>query len=341
MKPVIIIAIMVLIVSVSVTSIYAQSQSDIPSWVKNNAIWWGEDKISDSEFLSALQYLINSGNLKVAGSSEDVTELEKELESSKNLKNRYQQSMIELKAENLILEDRISKLQSSLLKKSQESYSFEQSLEDALNDATKKLESKKPQTTIENEEIHWRLFDSKGNQYDWSMPVETYENQVKITTYSQQRIQYSDGSSQTVGEFSDYVGKSFSNVIDDIYDNSSNEDEFIFEVWYIVSQLTIYSEDIGEYPRYALETLTRGGGDCEDTVILMADMIKSSAHTRNWNIQMVYFDSDNPTNPHEVNHVALAIDTGKNYYIAETTAKTYDGLNAWQGVDIIGWWSDV
>jgi len=61
--------------------------------------------------------------------------------------------------------------------------------------------------------------------------------------------------------------------------------------------LTTFSEDIGEYPRYALETLTRKGGDCEDLVIRMAYMLRSSLHTRNWEIQMIHFDSKNPTNP--------------------------------------------
>ncbi len=101
MKSVIIITIaVVLITSISITSIYAQAQSDIPAWVKNNAIWWGEDKISDSEFLSALQFLINNGNLKVANSSEDLTELEEELQSMRELKDSYQQTAIELKEEN-------------------------------------------------------------------------------------------------------------------------------------------------------------------------------------------------------------------------------------------------
>jgi len=100
-----IIELTVLIASVSITSIYAQSQPDIPAWVKNNAIWWGEDKISDSEFLSALQYLINSGNLKVASSSDD------ELERMKELKDKYQQSMMDFKSKNDKLQNDVSNLE--------------------------------------------------------------------------------------------------------------------------------------------------------------------------------------------------------------------------------------
>jgi len=62
-KSVIIIAMaLVLLIPLSIS---AQSKGDIPSWVKNNAVWWGEDKISDSEFLSTLQYLTNQGIIKI------------------------------------------------------------------------------------------------------------------------------------------------------------------------------------------------------------------------------------------------------------------------------------
>ena len=37
----------------------------IPSWVKNNAGWWAEDKIGDVEFISALQFLIKNGIIKI------------------------------------------------------------------------------------------------------------------------------------------------------------------------------------------------------------------------------------------------------------------------------------
>jgi len=55
----------VLIVSVSSASIYAQSQYDIPSWVKGVAGFWAEDKISDSEFGKGLSFLIDNGIIKV------------------------------------------------------------------------------------------------------------------------------------------------------------------------------------------------------------------------------------------------------------------------------------
>ena len=196
-------------------------------------------------------------------------------------------------------------------------------------------------TAIENGKIKWTLFDSKNNQYDWEISIQTYESYMQLSTYPMQTIQYSDGRKDKIGNFSNHVVKFFTNVIDDVYENSRNDTNFIFEVWHIVSNLTVYSSDIGEYPRYAIETLVRGGGDCEDTVILMADMLKSSKHTKNWKIQMVYFDSHNPTNPKHVNHVALAVNTGTFHGIFETTAKTISDLNVWNINTVVGVWSDV
>jgi len=37
----------------------------IPSWIKNNAGWWIEGKISDTEFVLALQYLVKTGIITV------------------------------------------------------------------------------------------------------------------------------------------------------------------------------------------------------------------------------------------------------------------------------------
>ena len=39
--------------------------SSIPEWVKNNAGWWIEGKISDTEFTMALQYLVKTGIITV------------------------------------------------------------------------------------------------------------------------------------------------------------------------------------------------------------------------------------------------------------------------------------
>jgi hypothetical protein len=48
-------------------------------------------------------------------------------------------------------------------------------------------------------------------------------------------------------------------------------------------------------PRYPLETFLAGGGDCEDTSILFASMIKAAPV--DWEVDLVYMDSDKPDEP--------------------------------------------
>jgi len=51
--------IFVFVVSISVTSIFAQSQYEIPDWIKNNVKWWAEGVIDDNAFVSGIEFLIS------------------------------------------------------------------------------------------------------------------------------------------------------------------------------------------------------------------------------------------------------------------------------------------
>jgi len=42
-----------------------ETSLDIPSWIKNNAGWWADDQIGDSDFVSGIQFLINQGIMKI------------------------------------------------------------------------------------------------------------------------------------------------------------------------------------------------------------------------------------------------------------------------------------
>ena len=39
--------------------------SKIPSWAKNIFVWYGQDKISENELLSAIEFLINDGLIRI------------------------------------------------------------------------------------------------------------------------------------------------------------------------------------------------------------------------------------------------------------------------------------
>ncbi|MDX1596814.1 MAG: hypothetical protein R3327_07750, partial [Nitrosopumilaceae archaeon] len=39
--------------------------TDIPKWIKNNAGWWANDQISDSDFIKGIEYLVQQGIIQV------------------------------------------------------------------------------------------------------------------------------------------------------------------------------------------------------------------------------------------------------------------------------------
>ncbi|KEQ57287.1 hypothetical protein AAA799B03_00455 [Marine Group I thaumarchaeote SCGC AAA799-B03] len=51
----------ILLVATSVSSAYAE----VPAWVKNNAGWWADGTISESEFLTGIEFLISDGVITV------------------------------------------------------------------------------------------------------------------------------------------------------------------------------------------------------------------------------------------------------------------------------------
>ena len=55
----------VVLLSISVASISAQSKYDIPAWVKGVAGFWSEGKITDDEFGDGLSFLINNNIITV------------------------------------------------------------------------------------------------------------------------------------------------------------------------------------------------------------------------------------------------------------------------------------
>jgi len=38
----------------------------IPVWIKNNAKWWAEGIISEDDFVSGIEYLVNQGIISVS-----------------------------------------------------------------------------------------------------------------------------------------------------------------------------------------------------------------------------------------------------------------------------------
>ena len=72
-----ILGILVITISfVTVLSIEAQQDFNIPQWVKNNALWWGQGDISDADFISGMKFLIDQKILQVSTTEDDEFEVE-------------------------------------------------------------------------------------------------------------------------------------------------------------------------------------------------------------------------------------------------------------------------
>ncbi len=55
-----------LLVAISIENSDAElSQSQIPPWIKNNAKWWSDGAIGDSDFIKGIQYLVDQGIIQI------------------------------------------------------------------------------------------------------------------------------------------------------------------------------------------------------------------------------------------------------------------------------------
>ncbi|MGI0020892.1 MAG: hypothetical protein ACREAY_10535, partial [Nitrososphaera sp.] len=113
-----------------------------------------------------------------------------------------------------------------------------------------------PYTIVQGREIKWAFKDSKGNGYNWEMPIDVYRNLINAPEPAGKlRLQKGDGTTITVRDHTRFVDdESFAKVVDEVYDNAGSDRQFLYELWFITSQMTTYSTDIGEDPRWALET---------------------------------------------------------------------------------------
>ena len=74
MKPVIIIAIAV-VFGIGLALSVSAEEGLIPTWIKSTASFWVEGDISDSEFITALQFLVKEGILVIPSEQNEKTDV--------------------------------------------------------------------------------------------------------------------------------------------------------------------------------------------------------------------------------------------------------------------------
>ncbi|MFA5382934.1 MAG: hypothetical protein WC356_07220, partial [Candidatus Micrarchaeia archaeon] len=115
------------------------------------------------------------------------------------------------------------------------------------------------------------------------------------------------------------------------------DEERIGAVWYIITNLIRYTPEIKETPRLPLETLLGAGGDCKDSSILIASILKSM--NSEWNVSLVYIDTNNLEDPKDLNHVIVYIDTGNYSTYIETTSNEI--INPYYEKEINGFYFEI
>lgn len=72
--PIVIGLILVSSILVLSTSVQGEENYNIPSWIKNNAKWWSQGQIGDSDFIKGIQYLMQNGIMKIPTTTTNVSQ---------------------------------------------------------------------------------------------------------------------------------------------------------------------------------------------------------------------------------------------------------------------------
>lgn len=183
-----------------------------------------------------------------------------------------------------------------------------------------------------------------GNIVAWTWPASTFETYFVVGNYERtygnhyKILTGENGTKYTVKDYAYFVTPNFfDKIINPIYDKRKSNEDFVRETWHIVTQLTPYSTDLSGIPRYPAETLSEGGADCGGLSILFASMIRSA--NKDWKVQLVYINSNNPTQLSAPNHVAVLVDTGDWKGTIDVTQP--NNMTPFENTAINGWSFDV
>jgi hypothetical protein len=207
-------------------------------------------------------------------------------------------------------------------------------------DAFREIAIAPPYIYTRERNVHLVFRKLDGSLLHWTISSDWLEYHLRLGDQQRKKLAfdlklYNDLTDETYHVVDDrkFVDASpFTNLMTDLYQQSPNDHAFINEVWNIVAQLTAYTTEMGETPRFPMETLLSGGGDCEDHAILFASMILASPLPGN--VEFIYMDAENPTQPQTMNHVIVNIETANESYLVEATSKYSmnpysDGVTGW------------
>ena len=162
---------------------------------------------------------------------------------------------------------------------------------------------------------------SWSSEWTWDLPIwqELYHYYSELGRYYKPSEFYHYTNDVENAALCKSVAES---IVNTAMEKGLSKREAIFEVVAFVQSIT-YESDLNqngqscEYPKYPVETLMEGGGDCEDTSILLATMIKELGY----GVALLHFEG----------HMMVGIAGGEsetgayyqkdgvNYFVLETT----------------------
>lgn len=281
--------------------------------------------------LDITQTQLSQTRSELAQKNAEVQQLNDQLTSLNNQYNDLQSNYDELYNEYLDLQSSYDELYNESLELLADYTSTLDEYVSALEELEQSLQV--PYTAISGREITWAWGDMDGDINKWTLTVDGYRGWIELPEPNETVLLQCDSTTFRMVDFRPYVRtEGFSIVIPDLYQQCADEMVFAKEIFNLVTQLTVYSEDIGEVPRWPVETLTEAGGDCEDLAILFASLLKASPYP--YKLSLVYMDAHNPADPVKPNHVIVWVeaddwklfvdctsDQGWNYYV--------EGVRGW------------
>jgi hypothetical protein len=218
-------------------------------------------------------------------------------------------------SENGIDRQELSMLTGSIIPEKTQSETVQRIVTPPVNEKTQSFSVQTTTTAIEYLErsFQW-TYGGRSLRYTINIPkplYDYYRNQVHDSNYSKYALSRNDR-------------KVLDRIITSFEENADSKTEAAYNVVAFVQSLPYFKDDVStgydNYARYPIETLVDNGGDCEDTAILTAALLKEM----NYDVVLI-----NPPG-----HMAIGITCsdcsgisythdGKKYYYLETTERNW------------------
>ena len=154
-------------------------------------------------------------------------------------------------------------------------------IDSIFTDGTGRYTPEKPAVTTPDEQLPEKYY---VRSYSWTYGGEEWSYSVSVPETTYKRCQNLDHRSRNWEQYTnDKSGRLYLSGLADLFvrdGKAAGHDDYdiVMNAVAFVQSLPYTSDDVtsghDEYPRYPLETLVDNGGDCEDTAIFMAALLR-------------------------------------------------------------------